>query len=326
MSVKVGTMDTMPQRVLNLVNVSTSMSIVRFLSTHLNDFMGVNDTILYSILVIQASNLFGKDYTLMRLSRRVSYLLIVEKIRPFATAWSRSNMFLHLQSLLTNALIITATALVPQAWAESSEGAVIITSVQFMYCNALNFVIQWRDIRISIFVLCVVVIHVLERMRFRSHVWSVLSTIGASISVTIVHAIITDWPDSGNRFGTGAETRLLYLAVVSTMAYGCAFFLDVAESTRDYLVFLVASEISAAAHGTTWIIALFMITACLRQWPGSRSWITQCVLIVIVNVIVESVLSYIEFLAVHDTFITLKTSALVLQFLLHEMALGLIFF
>jgi hypothetical protein len=92
------------------------------------------------------------------------------------------------------------------------------------------------------------------------------------------------------------------------------------------MVFLVASEIASAAHGWTWVVALLMGTACLRWWPGPRAWITQCMLLVLINVTVESVLTYIEFLAVHDTFITLKTSALVLQFLLHELAIGLIFF
>lgn len=325
-------MDAAPQRVLTLVNVSTSMFIVRFLSTHLEDFMGRLDTVLYSVLVIQASNLFGKDYTLLRLSRRLSYLLIVEKIRPLASSWQGSSVFVHIQSLLTNSLIITATALVPQNVAESSEGAIIITAVQFMYSDALNFVTRWRDIRLATLVVCVVAVHYLGGLKLRSHIGRVLVSIGATIGVTVAHTIITEWHDGADvvgrdaAFGHGMETRILFLSMVATTAYGCAFFLDVAESTRDYMTFLVASEFAAAAHGWSWIVILLMGTACMRWWPGPRSWMTQCMLIVLINVIVESVLSYIEFLAIHDTFITLKTSALVLQFLLHEMALGLIFF
>ncbi len=44
-----------------------------------------------------------------------------------------------------------------------------------------------------------------------------------------------------------------------------------------------------------------------------------------INVAVESVLSYIKLLAVHDTFIMLKASVLVFQLQLRAMALGLLF-
>jgi hypothetical protein len=60
------------------------------------------------------------------------------------------------------------------------------------------------------------------------------------------------------------------------------------------------------------------LTRFLTQWIGLESWATRVVILVLVNVTVSVAISYIQKLAVYDTVVTLKTSALIIQFVLHE--------
>jgi hypothetical protein len=51
-----------------------------------------------------------------------------------------------------------------------------------------------------------------------------------------------------------------------------------------------------------------------------KSWATRVVILVAVNVAVSRMLMYIKTLAAYDTIITLKTSAIVIQFVMHELS------
>ncbi len=317
------------QRIVYLVQVSTSMSIVRFLSTHLSDFMSQVDMIMYSILIIQISHIIRVDYTLLRLSRRLSYLLIIEKIRPLVITWHDSNMFLHAQSLMVNAMVIMAVSMVPENIANSSEGSVLVTAVTFMYSDVLNFVLGWRDVRLTVFVVSSVAVCLFDRFTPKSRSLTALSSVGSCISITVMYLTLTDWYRGGDRvevvngrIGGGGETRTLLLVFITAMTYECLVFAGVANYTRDYVIFLVASDISSVTRGWVCAVAVLGVLVAFQcVFPGPRAWVTQCVLIVLINITVEMVLSYVEFLAVHDTFVTLKTSALVLQFVIHEMAI-----
>ena len=114
-----------------------------------------------------------------------------------------------------------------------------------------------------------------------------LTTIGLSVCVTatVMHVTVTDGGDGAEvvgrtdqAFGYGAETRLLFPALVRAAAYGCqcAYF-----PGRG----LVASEIASRGRRLrTWIVALLVGTARLCWWPGPRAWITHpSMLIVRIN-------------------------------------------
>ena len=317
-----------PQRVLSLLEVSTSMFIVRFLSTYIDNFLSRFAAMLYSILIIQLSFLLPHD-TLLILSRRISLLMIVEMVRPMARTWESEGgwveaptaesglRFVRIHSLMVTMLVLCAVALVPARLAKTREGQIVLTAILYMYSDTLDFLALYCDMRLAVLALSFASLMLCESWRPSSRLERVLAESGASISVSVLHSTLLAW------HADAADSRLLFLAMVTTLTYGVAFFLDVAQDTRDFMVFTVASELSAAFGGWMWLVVFGLAYSCFRLWPGPHSWVTQCVLMAWVNQIVKAVLGYIRFLAVNDTFVTLKTAAIVLQFLIHELSAGL---
>jgi hypothetical protein len=158
-----------------------------------------------------------------------------------------------------------------------------------------------------------------QQKKHRSQLCILALEIISSIVVNVVIGVLLKgaW---GNR-----DLRLLYLMISITLAHGASCIVSVAESTRDYMVYSVASVISEVMgdNPVLWAVALVPGIMGLRHWPGENAWATHCALIVFVNLLVGTALGYIHRLAVYDTFVTLKTAALVLQFGLHELAVQL---
>jgi hypothetical protein len=334
--------DALPsKRILNLVSVSTSMAIVSFLCKHLDSwFVSTLDACLYSILFIVVSELFETDNALLPLSRRLSLLVLVEKIRPF-TRVASGTAALHIESMMSNALIVVATALVPARIAESEDGAVLLTAVQYMYADSMDFAAEWHDIRLSVLLVAIVALHVFNngmigadgeaaRHYRSSKIWSTLCAIGSMVCISLILKILLGIVRSVTFH---ADAYALHLALIITVVHAAAFFvMDVAGPTSDYMQFNMASEFSnsmiastqqqsSAAMGWWWIhaAAVFIVFGMLRWWPGPNMWATQCAMLVFVNLVVFAALQYIKRLAVSDAFITLKTSALVLQFVMHQL-------
>ena len=309
-----------PARVLTLVNVSTSLSIVRFLVARMEDWCSPLDVCLYSVLVIICSHLYGVDYQLLLLSRRLSYLMLVERIRPFTRIWQSARTLLHIQSVIVNVGIIIILSLVPERWAKSAEGSIIVTAVQYMFADIFDFLADWDEAKFSVLAVAGVVMWwlTLEQQKGnRSHLCMLALEIISSIVVNVVIGVLLGgaW---GNR-----DLKLLYLMISITLAHGASCIVSVAEPTRDFMVFSVASVVSEVMGGNPilWASVLLPVIMGMGYWPGPNVWATHCALIVFVNLLVGASLGYIHRLAVYDTFVTLKTAALVLQFALHEAAL-----
>ena len=307
------------ERILLQVNVATSLAVVRFLSQSLHPILSRMDTVLMSLLVIQCSFLYGHESVLIRLSRRVSLLLLVEMMRPLMTPVQGMDMFTHVRSIMTNVGILCLTALVPGAWRKTPEGSVVVNAIIYLYSNMLDFLAEYRDMQMSMLVLFTLAMWFISREQSRegsTYLWSLGMEI---VAVTVMSVILTLLQPATF---ANTDTRLVYLGLVITVVYAGSFFFDVAATTQDYLVFAVASEVESYVTSDWWIWALIMlgVLAGVRRWLGMKLWISQCVLIVWVNVIVTGALAYIRQLAVNDTIVTLKASALVIQFLLHEAA------
>jgi len=332
------------ERILHMVDVAASMSVVRYLLRHMEKGMQLSplDACLYSVAVIGFTQAMMNrvHFQLAALSRRISFLILVEKVRPFVVAWMRdegrggpASWEATGQAVISNGLILIMTALVPREIASTREGAIILTAIQYMYADVLSCVVRrWPDARMAALALGIEALHWLARQRFRSHLWAVLCDVGSAACVNLVVGLVVDMTAVEDG-GGGGGARLLSLLLVTTMVYSVARFIGVAEAARDYFVFLVASEVPraflAAPGGSGddnsgeegWVVLGCLATAATlfrTVWPGPRSWMSDCVLVAGVNVAVERVLGYIQRLAVNDTIITLKTSALVLQFMLHE--------
>ena len=330
------------ERILHMVDVAASMSVVRYLLRHMEKGMQLSplDACLYSVAVIGFTQAMMNrvHFQLASLSRRISFLILVEKVRPFVVAWMRdegrsgggiaASWEATGQAVISNGLILIMTALVPREIASTREGAIILTAVQYMYADVLSFVVRrWPDARLAALALGTAALHWLARQRFRSHLWVVLCDVGSAACVNLVVGLVVDMTEVQDEGVNGGWARLLSLLLVTTMVYSVARFIGIAVAARDYFVFLVASEVPRAFMVTGgesdsgWVeLACLAAAATLFRtvWPGPRAWVSDCVLVAGVNVAVERVLGYIQRLAVNDTIITLKTSALVLQFMLHE--------
>ncbi len=326
-------------RILHMVDVAASMSVVRYLLRHMEKGMQLSplDACLYSVAVIGFTQAMMNrvHFQLAALSRRISFLILVEKVRPFVVAWMRdegrggpASWEATGQAVISNGLILIMTALVPREIASTREGAIILTAIQYMYADVLSCVVRrWPDARMAALALGTAALHWLARQRFRSHLWVVLCDVGSAACVNLVVGLVVDMTEVQDEGVNGGWARLLSLLLVTTMVYSVARFIGIAVAARDYFVFLVASEVPRAFMVTGgesdsgWVeLACLAAAATLFRtvWPGPRSWMSDCVLVAGVNVAVERVLGYIQRLAVNDTIITLKTSALVLQFMLHE--------
>lgn len=312
-------MDDSPARILTLVNVSTTLSIVRFLTHRMQDWCNSFDMCLYSILIIMCSHLYGVDYQLLKLSRRLSYLMLVDRIRPYTRMWKEAQMVLHVQSVLVNVGIIAVLSLVPEPWARSAEGVVIVTAVQYMYSDVFDFLTEWGDAKFSVLIVSGAVMWWLTREQQKknnSHLCALALEILSSIVVNVVIGTLL------RGVWGGRDVKLVYLMLSITLAHGVSCFVNVASTTRDYMVYSVASVVSEALGGDPllWAVALLAAIMGMRHWPGANTWASHCAMIVFVNLLVTAALEYIHRLAVYDTFVTLKTAALVLQFCLHEVA------
>ena len=307
------------ERILLQVNVATSLAVVQFLSNSLHPIMGRYDTAMMSLLVIQISFLYGHDSVLIRMSRRVSLLLLVEMLRPLLAPQLGVSLFTHIRSVMTNVGIVCIAALVPRAWRETSEGAVIVNAVIYLYSDMLDFLAEYRDVQMSmlvVFTMGLWFVSLEQRRTDTTYLWQMAMEI---VAVTLMSVILTLLQPQG--FAT-SDTRLIYLGLVITIVYAGSYFINVAATTQDYLVFAVAAEVELYVTSDWWIWALVLLAvlAAVRRWLGMRLWISQCALILWVDVIVKATLGYVQRLAVNDTIVTLKASALVIQFVLHELA------
>ena len=84
-------------RVMQQINVSTSLSLVRFLGSNLDSMLSALDMCVASVLVLLLSYLVGSEHVLSTLSRRLAILMILEKLKPLIVTVSSGDNIIHIR-------------------------------------------------------------------------------------------------------------------------------------------------------------------------------------------------------------------------------------
>ena len=295
-------------RVMQLINISTSLTLVRFLSEGLDPMLSSLDMCVSSVLVLALS--MGSTHVISTLSRRLAILLILEKIKPFIVT---SDVF-DIQRIMVNAGVISIIAVVPPALKESQEAQTLISSIVFMYSDILLFLVGFRDMHLAILIVSLVASCLLSTYDVNA---SIFSTTVQIVSIGLVSLTITIIMEHVEREQDAAVMQLLLMFTV----IHCVSMPEV-SSVEDYLLYRVAGIMQRNITSDPWLWCgfLLLLSKVLAWWIGLRSWATRITILVLVNLAVALMIDYIKKLAIFDTIVTLKTSALVIQFMLHELS------
>ena len=299
-------------RIMQQINISTSLSLVRFLSAGLNSTLSALDMCVASILVLLLSYVFGYSHIISTLSRRLAILLILEEIRPLIVSAASGETIVHIRGLMINTGVVSILAVLPQSFKETNEAQTLISSIMYMYSDIFLFLTVWGDIHITLVVVCCVLSYLINSDTQQSLIFSstldIISTGITSLVFTIALAHVERQRD----------VAVVQLLLMFTVAH-CAS-VPVIHRIEDYMLYRIASILQKFIVGDHWLWCGFflLLTRILTSWIGLGSWATRVTILVLVNVVVASLILYIQTLAVYDTIVTLKASALIIQFLLHE--------
>jgi len=306
-------------RVMKQVQVSTSITLVRFLSKSLHDMMNPLDMCMFSVLVLCVTYVVGNEYVLSPLSRRLAVLLMLEKLRPLLATHINDGVIFHVHGLMVNAGFLSIVAVVPPFIKESSEGSMLIQSFIYLYGDVFDFLAQDASLHITLLCLGFVALALFSKLdKKRSSVLDTTIQVG-SIAVTYLLLTILQ-----TKYDGLSETSVVQTALIFTLLH--FFHLPGMEDVEDYMVYNIAGSVQSYIKSDPWYWCgvLLIVMQAVAAWLTMRSMASQVLLLVIVNLAVATTLTYIQRLAVYDTIITLKTSALVLQFIVHEMSRNLV--
>jgi hypothetical protein len=304
-------------RIMHQINVLTTLAIVRFLAVAFEDSLNPLDTYAMACLLAALTYVTAQENVLCQLSRRLAILLIVEKLRPLilTAVEGRSTGVVHIQTLMVNAAVVSALAVIPSEFRRSPEGAVMVSSVQNLYGDFMLFALRWEAMHLTLLVLCTVVVSwAHHQMHSDGAVYSTLWEILSMGAISLAIAIVTDGRSQ-------ADADILRLLLLFTALHFTPP-LALAENVETYLLLHVAGILQAfiVSDHWAWCCFLVVLVQCLRGWVGMGSWVTHTAIMVLVNVAVAYALGRIRHLAMYDTFITLKVCAVVLQLITHELS------
>lgn len=301
-------------RVMKQVQVSTSITLVRFLSTSMKDTMNPLDTCVFSFLVITCTYVLKHEYVLSPLSRRLAVLLALEKVRPLLASHIESGEVMRVHGLMVNAGFLSLVAVMPASWKEIEEVSTLVQSCIYLYSDIFDFALAYRTLHVSLLVSSFAFLAYTSTLTASSSMLKTTLDISAaaftSLSLSIIEANLDPLQETAIiQFG------LIFIAFEFTHIPGL-------ESMEDYMIYSVAGIIKKFIKSDPWYWCgiLFIAMQVLSSWLTIKSTIVRVLLLLIINVAVSKTLDYISRLAVYDTIITLKTSALVIQFLIHEVS------
>lgn len=302
-------------RIMKQVQVSTSITLVRFLSTSLQSSMSPLETCVFSFLVIAVTYVIGSEYVLSPLSRRLAVLLALEKVRPMLSGQIDDGRIFHVHGLMVNAGFLSLVAVVPPRLKKNEEVATLMQAFIYMYSDIFGFLVDERGLGVSL--LCVGVAGLAYAKTLGDQLDSVVSTFKDVVTISIVYTILGVIQVRSDGLN---ETALLKALLTFTVLQ----FLHMPgmQTVEDYLVFGIAGSIQASIKTDPWYwcLGLAMLMRALAAWLSFGSLAVQVLLLVVVNLAVAATLTYIKQLAIYDTVITLKTSALVLQFVVSDLS------
>lgn len=289
-------------RIINQISISTSLIIAKFLSKNIHSILSPLDTCLLSTIIICLTYVFGQKHQMALLSRKLAVLLIVQTIQPLLTRVISADV--HIQSIIINIGIISILSVIPFNVSDELES--LITATSYLYSNTLNFLVLWRREHLSVLITLLVV------FRLNNHYmpYPRLQQIIAISIMSTATEIIQDTDD------TLVDARILrfslFLIVLHVVTTNTAH--EVEDTILYSYVGFVQNVLPQQPFTTT--IITFLLSLVCKHCIGVTAWPTRACILVCSNVFVQSVLQYVQQLAVFDTIVTLKTSALVLQFLM----------
>jgi len=294
------------------VQISTSLILVRFLSVQLKSSLSSLETCVIYTLVIMLSHLMSPAHVLRTLSIRLGVLLLLEEFRPLVSTGQDTIM-----GLIVGVGMLSMVAVVPPSLKSSQEGNLIISSIMYMYSDVLAFVLKWRDERATILVVAIIASQWISRQLEKqdcSPIYRVVLEICAMSIASVVIDITVDINSMQH------DTSILFFVLIMTLLH----FIPVrlASNTEGFLLVRIASTLQEFIVKDAWLWCIFLslLARVLQVWPGSAAWPTQITLLLLVNVAISAMLGYIQYLSMYDTIVTLKASALILQFVVHELA------
>jgi hypothetical protein len=295
-------------RVMQLINISTSLTLVRFLSEGLEPMLSSLDMCVSSVLVLALT--MGSDHVISTLSRRLAVLLILENVKPFIV----TENFFDIQRIMVNMGIISVLAVVPPALKQSQEAQTLISAIVFMYSDILLFLVAFPDMHLALLVVSFVASCLLSRYEVDSSIFSTTVQITSIGLVSLAIAIIMEHVEREQ------DAAVMQLLLMFTVLH-CVSIPSV-SSVEDYLLYRVAGIMQKNITSDAWLWCgfLLLLSKVLSWWIGLRSWATRITILVLVNLVVALMIGYIKTLAIFDTIVTLKTSALVIQFVMHELS------
>jgi len=302
-------------RVMTQVQVTTSITLVRFLSQSLHDYLNPLDTVIFSVLVLCVTYIVGHEYVLSPLSRRLAILLMLEKIKPIFTHHIDNGELFRVHGLMINAGYLSLVAVVPPSLKATPEVSLLIQAIMYLYSDALDIVVQDKAMHLTALGLGFASLAYLSKMGpQQSSMFTTVIEVG-SIAVTyLVLSVLQSHVDSL------PETSLLQLSLIITAMHFAS--IPGLESVEDYIIYNFAVNLQSYITSDPWYWCgmLFVLLQLLVSWLTIKSMATRILLLLVINLAVANTLAYIRRLAVYDTVITLKTSTLVLQFVLQELS------
>ena len=289
------------ERISHQMSMSTSLIIVRFLASNMSTFLSALDTCIMSFIIVCVVTLWGTKNAMSVLSRRLAVMLMVETVQPLLIRVIAVDV--HIQSLIVNVGVIVVLCCIPNGLNEELE--MLVTSMIYLYSRTLNFLLEWRREQLTILV-CLV-------FMFRlNHRYTTQPRLQQIISISTI-STISDLVQLGDE--SSVENKVLRYSLFLIVLHVIAT--NTAHEVEDSLLYSYVSFVQyslPANEPFLNIVFSALIAMFLTNTFGLRCWPTRVAYLCSSNIFVNSMLQYVRFLAVSDTIVTLKTSALVLQF------------
>jgi hypothetical protein len=300
-------------RIMNQIEVSTTLTLVRFLSKHLQSILNPLDTIILAVVIFLVTLIVAKDYILGDLSRRLSVLLILEKIRPLLLSHIDNGEIIKVHGLFINAGFLSLVSLIPSSLKQKKEVSILLQAFIYMYSNVLWYLTLDKSLQVTILALSLFAKFVFGSIHEQHNkTFKTLLEIGGIVSTYLSFSIIQ------NTLHNDSHTQILQLLLIFLL-FQFTHNSNLNE-IQDFLIYTFAMLLISFITSDQWYWTgvLFLIYYLLSWILTVENSFVQILLIMISNLVVTNILNYIKFLATHDSIITLKTSAIVIQFIVHE--------
>jgi len=257
----------------------------------------------------------GSQYTISTLSRRLAVLLILEEFRPLLVETVSGQRFFHIRSLMVNTGVISILAVVPPSWKESQDAQVLISSIMYMYADIFQVLATWGDFHLCLLVVSAVASHLINTVSISGPVNSIINTslqiISTAITSLVLYIITL-------HIEKKSDAAIIHLILLFTIVH--CISIPAIHRSEDYMLYKIALILQGfvVSDELLWCGFLLLLSQFLTQWVGLEFWATRVNILILVNIAVSQAIVYIQRLAVYDTIVTLKSSALVIQFVLHE--------